>query len=250
MREETLYLWLSVAMLCAAVAVLVLLFFISAPYGRHRRGGWGPQLSNKLSWIIMESPSALGMASLFVLGGGWRSIPCIIFFLMWEAHYLHRAFIYPLMLRDGAMPASVIAMGFVFNLANAYLNGRGVFTLGTYSLSWLIDPRFILGLAVFICGFAINRWADEKLRLLREPGEKEYKIPYGGLYEYVSCPNYLGEIIEWTGWAIATWSLGGAVFAFWTLANLLPRAVSHHRWYREHFEDYPKGRKAIVPRIL
>lgn len=74
-------------------------------------------------------------------------------------------------------------------------------------------------------------------------------IPSGGLYRFVSCPNYLGEIIEWSGWALATWSLGGLSFAVWTAANLLPRAISHHKWYRSRFPDYPPKRLAILPFI-
>jgi hypothetical protein len=31
---------------------------------------------------------------------------------------------------------------------------------------------------------------------------------------------------------------------------LLPRAISHHKWYKEEFEDYPKERKIIIPKIL
>jgi steroid 5-alpha-reductase/3-oxo-5-alpha-steroid 4-dehydrogenase 1 len=79
---------------------------------------------------------------------------------------------------------------------------------------------------VFVLGFTLNRRADRMLRQLRAPGETGYKIPYGGLFERVSCPNYLGEIIEWSGWALATWSLPGVSFAVWTFANLAPRAAS------------------------
>jgi hypothetical protein len=62
----------------------------------------------------------------------------------------------------------------------------------------------------------------------------------------VSCPNYLGEVVEWIGFAIAAGTLWPASFAAWTIANLVPRAFAHHRWYRETFEDYPKGRRAIL----
>ncbi|MHA1318096.1 MAG: hypothetical protein ACTSQ6_11365, partial [Candidatus Heimdallarchaeaceae archaeon] len=59
----------------------------------------------------------------------------------------------------------------------------------------------------------------------------------------------LGEITEWVGWAIMTFSIPGLVFAFWTIANLAPRARSNHKWYLENFPDYPKNRKALIPFI-
>jgi protein-S-isoprenylcysteine O-methyltransferase Ste14 len=66
----------------------------------------------------------------------------------------------------------------------------------------------------------------------------------------VSCPNYLGEMLEWFGWALATWSIAGLAFALYTVANLLPRALQHHRWYRAKFADYPADRKALVPYVI
>ena len=51
----------------------------------------------------------------------------------------------------------------------------------------------------------------------------------GGMFEYVSCANYLGEIAEWSGFAVACWSLPASAFAFLTTCNLVPRALSHHR---------------------
>jgi len=62
--------------------------------------------------------------------------------------------------------------------------------------------------------------------------------------------DYLGEIVEWTGWAVATWSLAGLAFALYTAANLAPRALSHHAWYRARFPEYPPSRRALVPFLL
>ena len=59
-----------------------------------------------------------------------------------------------------------------------------------------------------------------------------------------------GEILEWVGFAIMTWCLPGLIFAIWTMANLIPRASAHHKWYRNEFGDYPKDRKAIIPFIF
>jgi steroid 5-alpha reductase family enzyme len=136
---------------------------------------------------------------------------------------------------------------------NGYLNGRWLFTFapaGQYGVAWLADPRFVLGAALFLAGYLINQHADKVLLDLRRPGETGYKIPRGGLYRLVSCPNYLGEIVEWSGFALASWSLPGLGFAIWTVANLLPRAVAHHRWYRETFPEYPAERRALIPFVL
>jgi protein-S-isoprenylcysteine O-methyltransferase Ste14 len=189
---------------------------------------------------------------LFYPGFGAFSATTVVFLLLWEAHYIHRAFIYPFSLKSSneKMPLSIVFSGLFFNLVNASLNGYYIFTLsGGYSNTWMSDPRFIIGAALFIGGFVINKQADDTLAKLRKGGETGYKIPQGGLYRWISCPNYFGEILTWTGWAIATWSLAGLSFAAWTMANLAPRAVSHHKWYHEHFPAYPASRKALVPGI-
>jgi protein-S-isoprenylcysteine O-methyltransferase Ste14 len=92
--------------------------------------------------------------------------------------------------------------------------------------------------------------SDRALRALRAPGESGYAIPRGGAFEWVSCPNYLGELLEWFGWAIATWSIAGLAFALYTAANLGPRALAHHAWYRERFPGYPPRRRALIPFVL
>ncbi|HEX6242129.1 MAG TPA: 3-oxo-5-alpha-steroid 4-dehydrogenase, partial [Polyangiales bacterium] len=95
-----------------------------------------------------------------------------------------------------------------------------------------------------------NRQSDRILLGLRAPGETGYKIPRGGLYSFISCPNYFGELVEWCGWALLTWSLPGLFFALFTAANLVPRALAHHRDYRRRFPDYPSERRAVLPFVL
>jgi len=236
--------------LVLAAVVFVLLFFLVAPYGRHWRSGWGPAIDNKMGWVIMEAAAPLVFAACFVLSKNTNTVTVLVFFGLWEVHYIHRAFIYPLGLRSSAkqMPLFIIGFAFLFNMVNGYLNGRYIFSFSSgYTNEWLGDPRFVAGLVLFITGFIINRRADQTLRNLRKLGESGYKIPHSELYRWVSCPNYFGEIIIWIGWAVATWSLPGLAFATWTAANLVPRARSHHTWYREHFPDYPPERKALVP---
>ncbi len=252
MLEITLYKAMLFITFPLAVVTFVALLYINAPYGRHVQRGWGPTLPNRLGWLIMESPSVFIFVILFWLGKAPKTFPLMVFLGLWLAHYIHRAFIYPFMIANGTkmMPLAVTSMALAFNFGNAYINGRYLFSLsGGYPPTWLYTPQMILGLTLFLAGFMINRWADRVLQNLRQPGEKGYKIPFGGLYRWISCPNYLGEIIEWAGWAIATWSLPGLAFAIWTFANLAPRARAHHAWYHQNFPDYPTERKALFPGI-
>lgn len=235
-----------------AVPVFLLLLRVPAPYGRHARPGWGPTLHPTPGWFVMEAPAALVMAGWFAWERGWEAAPGIAYLCLWEFHYLYRAFWYPWTLRGGSrrIPVSVVVMGFVFNVINASLQGASLYAVvSTHPQAWFLDGRFLAGTALFVAGLALNRGSDAALRRLRSDGAG-YRIPTGGAFQYISCPNYLGEIIEWCGWALATWTLAGLAFAAWTTANLVPRALAHHRWYRERFPDYPRDRKALIPGIL
>ncbi len=141
-------------------------------------------------------------------------------------------------------------MAFLFNCANGFINGYGVFHVYSYDTSWLWTWQFTCGIALFAAGFAINKTADEKFRRFGKQNRGEYVLPQGWLFEYISCPHYLGELIEWGGWAFMTWSLPGLAFFVFTFANLFPRAISSHKWYKKNFPDYPPQRKAIIPFII
>jgi 3-oxo-5-alpha-steroid 4-dehydrogenase 1 len=253
MDERIFYDWLVIAWMALAVVTFVALFFVNAPYGRFTRGGWGPRLGARWGWILMESPSLITMVVLFAIGDQRRSPVAIVLLLLWVAHYFHRSFVYPFRLHSSrpSMALSIVLMAVVFNVGNGYLNGRYLFYLGPdLQTSWFYDPRFILGFILFVGGFTLNQHSDKVLIGLRQPGESGYKIPRGGGYRFVSCPNYLGEMIEWAGWALMCWNLGALAFLVWTIANLAPRAFRTHRWYRQQFSDYPRERKALIPFIL
>lgn len=237
-----------------ALVFFIALFFITAPYGRHNRKGWGPLLQARVGWIVMEFPAFFMILLFYLLSGGWKMIVPTVFLLLWELHYVQRTFVYPSIMANGKktnFPLTVALMGFTFNLLNGGVNGWYLYIMGgSYPVSWLWDVRFILGAALFLTGYGINLYADRELRILRQKNKKEYSIPRGGLFNLISSPNYFGEILEWTGWAVLTWSLPGLAFALFTLANLFPRAFANHRWYRKTFKNYPKKRKAIIPFVL
>ncbi len=231
---------------------LVSLLFVTAPYGRYERRKWGPELDERLVWMVMEAVSPIMFLVVFLPAVfSAEAEPTIVqlgLAAMFVGHYTYRAFIYPMRIRGaGKKPVATGAMAVVFNGLNGSVNGWGVAYGAHLTASWLTSPLFLIGAAVFFFGVWLNLNSDHILRNLRGPGETGYKIPVGGGFRFVTSPNYLGEIIEWTGFAIAACTLGAASFAFFTAANIGPRAFQHHRWYREKFPDYPKDRKALVP---
>lgn len=249
----TFYHWLVIAWMAVAVATFIVLFFVTAPYGRFTRKGWGPELNSRLGWILMETPVLITFLVLYGLSDRKTNPVSITLLLFWCAHYVHRSLIYPFRLHTSrpTMTVSVIALGASFNIGNGYLNGRYLFALGPeLQASWFHDPRFIIGALLFWGGFIVNQHSDYVLMRLRTDGKKGYKIPYGGAYRFVSCPNYLGEMVEWGGWALLCWNLGALAFLVWTVANLAPRAWKTHLWYRDQFPDYPDSRKALLPFIV
>lgn len=245
------YIWIAVA-----VVTFFVLHKITAPFGRYTRDDFGPTINARFAWCLMELPSPIVFSLTFLLGGNHHSTAMWVFFCLWNIHYINRSLIYPFRQKDTnkTMPMAIMWSAIGFNVMNGFLNG---FYLGficdveKYNTAWLTDIRFEFGLILFLIGMLINIQSDNILLALRKPGESAYKIPQGGLFQYVSCPNLFGEIVEWTGYALMLWSAPALSFAVWTMANLLPRAISHHHWYLEKFGDkYPKNRRAVFPYIL
>lgn len=237
------------------IAAKALKLNVPVIYGRHETGQFRLRIPTRLSWILMESPASLVFAWFVLTGPLPISAPVIVLFIMWQMHYFHRAFIYPfqLQIRPGSStPARMTLFGAVVCAACGYLNGDFISRYATYlqSNDWFYSPAFIIGSLLFITGYIINKVSDHTLITLRKKNPQAYSIPYGGVYRWVSCPNYLGEIITWLGFACAAWSIAGLTFAVMTASNLIIRALENHQWYIDKFPDYPKDRKAIIPFIL
>ncbi len=245
--QAILYVWISIA-----IFIFFLLLRIAAPYGRHASAKWGPQVDNHLGWFIMEFP-ALAVMLFFLVKNFSIQFPVTATMIgLFCLHYFNRTFIFPFRLhtKGKKMPVIIPLSGIFFNLANTFLLGYYFSNFAGYETNWLYDTRFIVGVILFFCGAWLNWKADNILIHLRKPGETGYKIPNGWLFRYISCPNMLGELVEWAGFAILCWNLPALAFFIWSSANLVPRALAHHSWYQSKFEDYPTERKAILPFII
>ncbi|MBX7110062.1 MAG: DUF1295 domain-containing protein [Chitinophagales bacterium] len=236
------------------LGVLTFLFLlrINAPYGRFSKTSWGPMISNRLAWFLMEVPVLLIVFTLTFVNNAGVALPVMVLSGLFCAHYIHRSLIFPLRIhtKGKRMPVVIMLSAIVFNLINGFFIGYFFRNFAHYEDTWLTDPGFILGLVVFVTGAFINLTADTSLIQLRKVAESGYRIPHGMLFRWISCPNHLGEMLEWLGFALMCRNLPAWSFFIWTVANLLPRAIAHHRWYHEKFPEYPAERKAVIPFIL
>jgi len=127
------------------------------------------------------------------------------------------------------------------------LQAQSLCRFSSYPDDYWDAPRFLLGILLFFYGIYINLQSDAVLRRLRRQSSS-YVVPKGGWFDYVSAPHYWGEILEWTGFWLATQSLASLAFVVFTAANLIPRGVAHHAWYQTAFgKDHPRDRKAVIP---
>ena len=218
-----------------------------APYGRHSNSEWGITIDNKWGWFCMELPALVVMPITVLILPVEKNEIIILILSLWILHYFYRSILFPIKLKTNGkkMPFLIVISAFIFNLFNGFFVG---YEIGNMSqLDFGINT--LIGLIIFFTGMYINRSSDNKLISLRKDN-KEYQIPQGGMFDFISCPNYFGEIVEWIGFAIIVLNLGTLSFALWTAFNLIPRALNHHNWYINYFKEYPDKRKALIPYIF
>lgn len=233
-----------------------------SPYGRFADKKMGISMAPNWGWCVMELPATLSFLFFFFQGQNAFEVVPLIFLAVWCMHYSNRGFIFPLLMRvakgqKGSFGVMVIVSGWLVTALHGYLYAVFIGHLSEqFTTEWLTDPRFIIGMMIYLFGFTMNIHSDAIIRNLRskeevERGDKVYRIPRGGLFNYVSSPSYLTELLSFLGLAIATWNLGALFVLLVSAANLIPRAFQTHRWYKKKFpEEYPKDRKVLIPYIL
>lgn len=253
-------------------------------------------INGQLSWVLMEifAPAFFILAYFSAPLNSVEFIPnhslkLVLLPLLFLTHYLNRALISPLVLTPSRSKSHIVVplVGIMFNVTNGSLLGS--YLSSESAISYVIHQKttrtFWLGVVLWFIGFVGNIYHDEILFSIRrkakskgkykEESGEHYAIPTGGLYTFISYPNYLCEWLEWFGFAIAAApfpfptnitpsSLLTSPSQLWLpsltppyifLINLiflmLPRAYRGHQWYNLRFGDkYPKERRAVIPFVL
>ena len=97
--------------------------YVVAPYGRHVRKGFGPQIPARYGWIVMESPSTWFFMLVYSWGRNRTDWTPLVLFSLYQLHYWHRVVVYPFRMRSRGkfLPISVAVAAFSFNIYNSYL---------------------------------------------------------------------------------------------------------------------------------
>ena len=134
-----LFIWSLVAFLA-----FIALFYKNAPYGRYFALDSNHKVPSRIGWIIMESPTIIGMLIFIALFRSKIGQTEIVFCLLWLSHYIHRTMIWPFraQLKGKSMTFGVVSMAILFNSINITLQCIWIFILGNYSDDWLISVSY------------------------------------------------------------------------------------------------------------
>ncbi|OXA55676.1 steroid 5-alpha-reductase DET2 [Folsomia candida] len=221
----------------------------SSKEGSKSQNFWEYPISSRFTWRFGFLPTVIvpWVVILFTPTPYLFNVTNLAGLMIYYLHYFNRSVIYPSQISDHATPSPVwffvsmltLTTGHTFVQAHHLANVQK--PLGVSSLTFV-------AIGISILGAWLNARHDWILTKLRARG-KGYQIPEGSLFEYVSCPNYFGECLEWWGFALVT---GGGrpqvMFAIFSTVFLVLRARFTHKWYHAKFgAKYPRERKAIIP---
>ena len=107
------------------------------------------------------------------------------------------------------------------------------------------------GLIIFVLGELGNLQTHLTLMRLRSTGGTERGIPQGFLFNLVTCPNYMTEIMSWLGvYLVSGLSWGVLIFLVVSAVQMGQWAKKKERRYRKEFGDkYKRKRSALLPGI-
>jgi very-long-chain enoyl-CoA reductase len=214
-----------------------------------------PRLHNLVSYSLA--------LLVFVVVAGWRastgaspaSLAAEFATALWCLHFARRAFEAGFVHRYGKprVPLGDVITEYVYYWGFAAWNAWSLFSPSYRPTA----PAWLgIGGAVFALAELGNAKAHRMLRDLRAPGTSTRVIPRGFLFERVSSPHYLFEILSWVGFAVVAQTWAALAFLVVGAGILGSWANARHVAYRKDFdgaegrEGYPASRRALIPGVF
>lgn len=224
-------------------------FLMSYSKFAKNNGNVGPKVPSKIGMTLLYFPSAMlgiciylgsfGLDSFFPT----KSRTFVLTTLHFAKRTLECLFLHKY---SGSMPLS----------SSIFISSLYILTV--IALSFFVIPEEeknstmqSIGTFLFVVGMIGNYYHHYLLAKLRQPGDKSYKVPVGGLFEYVAAPHYLFEIIDWFGMAIVSQHFMNIYLTIGMTGYLMQRSIAQTKWNQKNLkEKYPKERKHLIPFIF
>jgi len=204
--------------------------------------------TSKTNLILPELLSIAAFTFIFLTGNSAKTSVTWLFFFFWISHFGIKIIFNTLNGHHYKTRSVNTKMFSVIVTVNALINGYYLGWLWpAYAVSWINHPAFLGGSILIILGFVIQISANIGIATNEEIDKH---VLNSGLHKIVFCPAYFGEILQWGGFAIITWSAPAAAAFCWMLPMLYMQATVQKHRYLHKFPELPMARKALVPYIL
>lgn len=220
-----------------------------------RKYFWNIDVPKNLIWMLniclgshrrpLVSAESTFIAALLITLHCWKRL--------YETHFVN-------IFSNKMMNISHYAIGFYHYIGTLICiigESEGFFGDSDITFSWKrITYLQLLCTVIFLISSYTQFKVNFILRNLRKDEDDKinstiYKIPCGGLFEYVSGALQITEIIIYLAMSIILWQSSTFHFVtIWVLANQISTAVFTHKWYMQTFQNYPKSRKILIPYLF
>eukprot|EP00924_Labyrinthula_sp_SR-Ha-C_P005834 snap_masked-scaffold_14-processed-gene-6.42-mRNA-1 protein AED:0.36 eAED:0.36 QI:0/-1/0/1/-1/1/1/0/267 len=258
-EDETFSIALDVAAVYTFVTLIGCTFFY-ASYGKlsdEKISKLDISVDPRLGWFLMELPATVSFLITLYMNSNSEKLQFHQKFLcfMFLKHYLNRGFYFPLTLRvqqnkKATFSLSVILAGVIFTSLHGYLNATYFTKIFPFNANFFYTPTFLVGYFLYEASFWGTIYHEDIIKKLRKNSFSGYKIPFGGLFNYITNATYFCELLGWFSWTLMTWNPAGLFVFCVSCINLIPRAFKQHEWYKQKFPKYPRKRKILIPFII
>jgi hypothetical protein len=113
-----------------------------------------------------------------------------------------------------------------------------------------------VGLELFLIASVLQYSSHKILASIRNQStgasRYAYTVPKGGMFNFVSCPHYLAELLIYASFAIVSrGTIGSLLLLTFVSITMVSQGIKTHRWYLHIFsKEKLEGRKAIIPFLL
>lgn len=207
------------------------------------------KLPSRAGMLLLYAPAFLaGAASFFLFPD--EGLRFLLVQLAVSIHFFKRIFevLFIHKYSGGMILDSALTISLSYFVSSAFMIYAQHLTHG--STEPAVDLMYS-GVLVYVIGICGNFYHHYLLSELRgNEGEKEYKIPRGGLFDLVICPHYLFEILIFWGIFFISQTVYAFCFALATTFYLMGRSYATRKWYLSKFDHFPNHVKALIPFVF